>query len=244
MLCIENLSVCVEQKTIITDFSLILETGTCHALMGPNGSGKSSLVYALMGHPRYHITQGTISLDGQVITDKPVEYRAREGMFLAFQYPFHMPGIKVSTFLHESYNTLTKTTISVTEFRQKLLEALQVVGLSDSMSDRYLHDGFSGGERKRLELVQLLLLPVKVALLDEIDSGLDADGIRIMAETIMILRKKRPQLIVLAISHYASFLELLGPDKVHVLTSSGLQETGDMSLALQINQQGYRVYQC
>ena len=239
MLKITDLSVTVEDKVVVNNFSLNCLPGSLHIIMGPNGSGKSSCASALMGHPRFVITNGTIQLGGMDITALPVEKRARAGLFLAFQYPYEIPGVQVFTFIKEAHRALTGADIGVIEFKEKLVQTLQQVGLDESFAHRYLNDGFSGGEKKRLELVQLLMLKPKVAILDEIDSGLDADGIKKMGAAIAAIRQTCPDMVILVITHYAHLVEYLVPDAVHIFAHGRLVASGDTALTQIIQTKGY-----
>lgn len=240
MLRVDNLSVSVGDKQILSDITFSLQPGQVLALMGPNGSGKSSLMHAIMGNPQYTITHGGIFVGDNLITGEPVEKRARAGLFLAFQHPYHIPGVRVITFLHAAHAALSGTRMPLVDFRTKLTRALSLVGLPEAFADRPLNDGFSGGERKRLELAQLLVLPVRVALLDELDSGLDADGVRTIIDTLTLVRTERPELSLVLVSHYARLLEELAPDQVIVLSQGKLIEYTSGQRAHVLAEQGYQ----
>ena len=222
MFIIKNLSVSVQTLPIIHSVDLSLVPGSLHVIVGPNGSGKSTLVKTLIGHPDCHVQSGSIMLNGIDITHESIEKRARLGIFVAFQHTLSMPGIKINTFLHASHQALSQEKIDDLVFTQRLKEVFGLVGLPDHFTQRYLHDGFSGGERKRLELAQLLLLPCKVALLDEIDSGLDARGIQAIIELLQKIREQKPELIVVVVTHNNQLLQDLSPHYVHHMSAQTL----------------------
>lgn len=239
MLYIKNLSIAFNTQVLVHDFTLSLEPGSVHALMGPNGSGKSTLAYTLMGHPAYTIISGTIELIDINLAELPVEKRARAGLFLACQYPQEVPGVQVLTFLKEAHRMLTGQDMSVAAFKELVYKAFDAVGLDHSFVLRNLHEGFSGGEKKRLEIAQLLLFKPKVALLDEIDSGLDVDGLKTIAQALNSARRDNPDLTYIIITHYARILEYITPDAVHVLKEGTLRLSGSAELAQHIEKQGY-----
>ncbi len=241
MLVIKNLSVFRENNQILAGINLSLARGSVHVLMGPNGSGKSSLAHALMGDPRYASTSGTISLDERDITTLAPHERARAGLFLAFQYPYELPGVSVFTCLKEAYALQTKQNISVHEFQKLLLAIFDMLQIDHSFANRNLNEGFSGGEKKRFELVQMMLLKPKVAILDEIDSGLDVDALNRVSHGIQIAREQNPTMAFLVITHYQRLLNYIVPDVVHMLQNGTIVETGDKMLAFKIDQQGYSV---
>lgn len=218
MLTLQQLSVFLEHKPILEDITLSVRPGEWHSLVGPNGSGKSSLLSALMGNPLY-TTTGCVTLNHENLLEKSVEQRARSGIFLAFQQPIAMPGIKIITFFHRAYCILTRTEMGVQDFRTRLHDVLHQVGLDNALADRFLHEGFSGGERKRLELAQLLLFPVELALLDELDSGLDVQGTRLIIELLHTLRELRPSMKVIFVSHSMRMIEQLQPTHIHTLNN-------------------------
>jgi Fe-S cluster assembly ATP-binding protein len=239
MYIIQNLSVSRENNQILSGINLSLAPGSVHVLMGPNGSGKSSLAHALMGDPRYVITSGTISLDERDITTLAVHERARAGLFLAFQYPYELPGVSVFTCLKEAYALQTKQNISVHEFQKLLFEIFAMLHIDHSFANRNLNEGFSGGEKKRFELVQMMLLKPKVAVLDEIDSGLDVDALACVARSIYHAREQNPDMALLIITHYQRLLNYIIPDYVHSMCDGMIIESGDKSLAFKIDQHGY-----
>lgn len=236
---IEDLRVEVEGNEILKGVSLEIKGGEVHALMGPNGSGKSTLSYALAGHPRYEVTGGRALLNGEDLFDMDVDERARAGLFLAFQYPSEISGVSMANFLRTAMNSRREKgdEISLLEFGKKLREEMQKLGMDESFASRYLNEGFSGGEKKRSEILQLALLQPKIAILDETDSGLDIDALKIVSDGINALRG--PQLGVLCITHYQRILRYLQPDVVHILLDGRIVESGGKELAEELEQKGY-----
>lgn len=239
MLVLKNVSIESDDKEIIKNINLEIKLGKLHVLMGPNGSGKSSLAYSLMGHYSYNITSGQIFFKDQDITNLAPEKRAKLGLFLACQYPQEVPGVEIFNFLRESYHILNNTTISVLSFESLLSSIFQQVGLNLDFMYRSLNQGFSGGEKKRLEIAQLLLFKPDFAVLDEIDSGVDVDALKIISQAINSLRKENPNFSILLITHYMSILKYLEPDLVHILSNGKLVKSGDIKLAEYIEQKGY-----
>lgn len=239
MLTICDLSISVEEKSIIRGIRLSIDPGTLHVLMGPNGSGKSTLAYALMGYPLYQITAGSIVFQGQVLNEYAIDKRAKAGIFLAFQHPVEIPGVTVFNFLKEAHYAFCNTVISVEQFKTLLYEKMAFLKLDIEFSYRPLNYGFSGGEKKKLELLQLLLLKPKMAILDEIDSGLDVDAIKIVAEGLHHARRDNPDLAVLMITHYPRLFDYLTPDAVHIMNKGQLVKTGGPELMKAIEQGGY-----
>lgn len=236
---IENISVSVDQKPIVHEFSLHIEPGEFHVLMGPNGSGKSSLAYALMGHPAYTIDRGTVALQGEPIEHLSPDKRAQKGLFLAFQHPSEIPGVTVFNFIKQAYVTRNQATMNHQEFEQRLFEAMDFLRIDRSFAYRGLNCGFSGGEKKRVELLQLLMLNPTIAILDEIDSGLDVDGIKIVAEALHSVRKNNPQMSALIITHYPRLLAYFNPDQVHIIAQGKHIKSGTRLLADEIEHKGY-----
>ena len=236
LLRVENLHVSVGDTPIIQGISLEINRGEIHAIMGRNGAGKSTLANVIMGHPAYQITSGTIHYKGENIEDMEVFERARAGMFLSFQYPAAIPGVQVGTFLRKSVASVRGEAHSPRAFRQELNEAMKQLDMDKSFLSRYVNDGFSGGEKKRLEILQMLLLQPHLALLDETDSGLDIDALRIVAEGINAVAKDTGCLII---THYQRLLDLVKPDLVHVLIDGKIVESGGPELALKLEKEGY-----
>ncbi len=237
-----DLHVEVDGKEIIKGVTLTFYPGKVHALMGPNGSGKSTLAHALMGHPKYKITTGKILLDGEDITDAKPEARAQKGLFLSFQYPSEISGVTISTFLRTAVNNLREkkslAAHSVVDFHKLLKEKMAQLKIDPSFSKRYLNEGFSGGEKKRMEMLQLSMLEPRYALLDETDSGLDVDALKTVAEGIEKVRKDLETGIIV-ITHYTRFLEYLKPDTISVLFNGKIIKSGHYELAQQIEKEGF-----
>ena len=237
VLQIDNLRVSVEGKAILEGITLSVRTGEVHALMGPNGSGKSTLAYALMGHPKYQVTAGSARLDGQDLLALTPDKRAALGLFLGFQYPITVPGVNLANFMRASLKAIRGGDVPVREFRQELKAQMATLKIEDSFIKRYINDGFSGGEKKRVEILQLAMLKPKMAILDETDSGLDIDALRVVAEGINHL--KGPQLGLLLITHYQQMLNYITPDHVHVIVEGRIVRSGGRELALQLEAEGY-----
>ena len=240
---IENLSVNAEDQPILKGLNLEIPQGEIHAIMGPNGTGKSTLAYTLMGHPRYTITSGSVTLNGTNILSLPPEERSKQGVFLAFQYPVAVPGVTVANFLrtainaHRKYKDNGDKGIPILEFRNLLIEKMKLLKMDLSMAGRYLNEGFSGGEKKRVEILQMAMLEPRIAILDETDSGLDVDALRIVSEGINTL--KNENLGILIITHYQRILNYLNPDVVHVMVDGQIIMTGGPGLANKIEKEGY-----
>ena len=233
-----DLSASVNGKKILNGVNLHIKGGEIHALMGPNGAGKSTLGNVLIGHPNYVIEGGSIMLDGKEFVDKTPEERARAGLFLAFQSPIAIPGVKISSFLRTAYKQLhpeDKTT--VTQFYDRVKKELKKVGLDESFLSRSVNDGFSGGERKRLEILQMVILRPKIIILDEIDSGLDVDALNLVATEIMDYFNG--EVGFLMITHYQRILKNIDPNFVHVLVNGRIAKEGNRELAVQIEERGY-----
>jgi Fe-S cluster assembly ATP-binding protein len=243
---IRDLHVQREGKLILKGVNLKTGPGEVHAIMGPNGSGKSTLAYTLLGHPKYEVTQGQILLDGEDITNASTDERAKKGLFLGFQYPTEVSGVGFSHFLRTSYNALSKSLassdrevfITVREFQNYLKKNLQTVGLGDDFLSRYLNEGFSGGEKKRSEVLQMAVLKPKVSILDEPDSGLDIDAVQAVAKAISDV--STPDATIIVITHYARILKFLKKlDYVHVFARGQVLKSGDASLADELEKKGY-----
>jgi Fe-S cluster assembly ATP-binding protein len=237
ILVIRDLHANVEGKPILRGVDLEIPKGEVHAIMGPNGSGKSTLASVLMGHPSYEVTQGTITFKGEDVTELAPDERARLGMFLAFQYPTEIPGVPLSAFLRSAVNSVRGEEVPVREFMSQLREDLSLVGLDQSFGRRNLNEGFSGGEKKRAEILQLALLKPELAILDETDSGLDIDGVRIVAEAVN--RLKSPDIGFCIITHYTRILNFTSPDVVHILLGGRVVKSGGRELADHLEEVGY-----
>ena len=227
---------------ILKGIDLTVQPGEIHALMGPNGSGKSTLASTLMGSPEYEVSAGTITFKGDDVTDWPADERAKAGMFLAFQYPQEIPGVSVIQFLRQALSARKGIDLSVLELRVAAMEWMQRLGMDSSFVDRYLNEGFSGGEKKRNEIMQLAILEPQLAILDETDSGLDIDALRIVAKGIHEVRADRPAMGVVLITHYQRLLDELAPDHVHVLMGGRIVTSGGMEIAETLERDGYESF--
>ena len=240
---IKNLHVSIEDTPIIKGLNLTVRQGEVHAIMGPNGTGKSTLAYAVMGHPKYEITKGDILVDDVSILDLAPDERSRAGVFLAFQYPVSIPGVTVANFLRSALNARKRHSdppqedISILEFRKMLKSKMDLLEMEYSFGGRYLNEGFSGGEKKRTEVLQLAVLEPAFAILDETDSGLDIDAIRIVSEGVNAL--KGPNMGVMVITHYQRILNYIKPDFVHIMFDGRIVESGDQELSLLLEDEGY-----
>ncbi|MCU0269338.1 MAG: Fe-S cluster assembly ATPase SufC [Acidimicrobiales bacterium] len=224
---------------ILKGVDLTVLPGEVHALMGPNGSGKSTLASALMGSPEYEVTGGRILFQGEDITDWSADVRGKAGIFLAFQYPQEIAGVSVLNFLRQALSARKGIDLSMLELRLAIMEWMGKLDMDPSFADRYLNEGFSGGEKKRNEILQMAILEPELAVLDETDSGLDIDALRVVARGVQEVRKARPQLGVLAITHYQRLLTELAPDVVHILMDGRIVETGGPELAGRLEAEGY-----
>jgi Fe-S cluster assembly ATP-binding protein len=236
-LVIRDLHVSVAGKEVIKGLSLTVKGGEVHAIMGPNGTGKTTLSMAVAGHPRYEITSGEVWLGDQNVLEMSVDERARAGLFLAFQYPAEIPGVPVKNYLRQIYNAVKGTDLEVFEFYNIMMEKMQMMKMDPSFANRHLNEGFSGGEKKRHEILQMALLEPKIAILDETDSGLDIDALKIVSEGVNSLRG--PELGVLVITHYHRLLEYIKPDIVHVMMDGRIVRSGGPELALELEAKGY-----
>lgn len=237
LLEIRNLHVAVDGKEILKGVSLRINRGEIHALMGRNGSGKSTLAATLMGHPHYEVTKGEVLFEGQNLLEMEVDERARAGIFLAFQYPVAIPGVSVANFLRSALKSLRGEEMSAREFRNALKEEFRALHMPDNFASRYVNEGFSGGEKKRLEIVQMGLIKPNLAILDETDSGLDIDGVRIVSENVNRIAGEDAG--VLLITHYQRILRYIRPHFVHVMVGGRIIRSGDESLAHELEQRGY-----
>jgi Fe-S cluster assembly ATP-binding protein len=249
LLELKNLHVALEDGTeIVKGVDLAVDLNEVHAVMGPNGSGKSTLAYALMGHPAYEITDGQILFEGEDVTELGADERAQRGLFLAFQYPHAIPGVTVTNFLRSAINAVRKARkggvddpIPVKEFRQVLLAEMDRLRVSRELASRYLNDGFSGGEKKRVEILQMAMLKPRIAVLDETDSGLDIDALKIVAAGVKEL--VGPDMGALVITHYQRILDYIEPDHVHVFVGGRIVKSGGPELAHELEAQGYEAYE-
>ena len=248
LLEIKDLHVALDDGTeIVKGVDLAVDLDEKHAIMGPNGSGKSTLAYALMGHPAYEVTEGEILLDGENVVEMEADERAQRGLFLAFQYPHAIPGVTVTNFLRQAINAVRKSRnggeedpIPVKEFRTELLAAMERLRVPRELASRYLNDGFSGGEKKRVEILQMAMLQPRIAILDETDSGLDIDALRIVANGVNDL--VGTEMGALVITHYQRILDYITPDFVHVFVDGRIVAEGGAELAHQLEAEGYEAF--
>ncbi len=243
---IKDLHASIEGKEILKGVDFSVKQGQIHAVMGPNGSGKSTLASTIMGHPKYKVSRGDILFDSESVLPLSPDARARKGLFLAFQYPFEVPGVSLATFLRTAYNAvrqggrrgdLGQEMVSVIEFRKLLKERLKLLDMDEAFATRYLNDGFSGGEKKRCEILQLAVLQPKIAVLDETDSGLDIDSVKIVADGVN--RLVGPEMGVVIITHYQRILRYIKPDFVHILLDGRMVKSGGAELAEALEEKGY-----
>ena len=248
LLELKNLHVALEDGTeIVKGVDLAVDPNEVHAVMGPNGSGKSTLAYALMGHPAYRITEGDVLFDGESILELEADERAQRGLFLAFQYPHAVPGVTVTSFLRSAINSIRKAKnggqddpIPIPEFRKEIFAQMDRLKVSRELASRYLNDGFSGGEKKRVEILQMAMLKPRIAVLDETDSGLDIDALRVVAGGVKEL--VGPEMGALVITHYQRILDYITPDFVHVFIDGRIVEEGGPELAHKLEAEGYERY--
>jgi len=240
---IRNLHVSIDGKEILTGVDLVVHQGQVHAIMGPNGTGKSTLAYTLMGHPSYEVTEGEVIFKGQNILELAPDARSRLGIFLAFQYPVAIPGVTVANFLRTAINARRRAAnpedkgIAIPEFRKMVKQKMETLKMDPAFAGRYLNDGFSGGEKKRAEILQMAVLKPEIAILDETDSGLDIDALRIVSEGVNALRSG--EMGVLLITHYQRMLNYITPDWVHIMLGGKIVETGGAEMALHLEEAGY-----
>ncbi len=240
LLVVEDLHVSVEGKEILKGLTLTVNSGEVHALMGPNGSGKSTLSFCLLGHPKYQVTSGTIRYQGEDLSGLSPDTRAKRGIFLAFQYPVAIPGVTIANFLRATMRGVRGADVSVKEFRQTVKSQLKTLGIADAFMNRYVNDGFSGGEKKRLEILQMAMLAPALAILDETDSGLDIDALKTVAHGINVLRS--PSRGMLVITHYQRLLNHLTPDVVRVMVDGQIVRSGGPELAHTLEAGGYESF--
>jgi Fe-S cluster assembly ATP-binding protein len=249
LLELKNLHVALEDRSteIVKGVDLSVDMNQVHAVMGPNGSGKSTLAYALMGHPGYAITEGQILFDGEDVTELAADERAQRGLFLAFQYPHAVPGVTVTSFLRSAINAIRKARagaddpVPIPEFRDELFAAMERLRIPRELAQRYLNQGFSGGEKKRIEILQMAMLKPRIAVLDETDSGLDIDALRVIADGVQAL--VGPEMGTLVITHYQRILNHIKPDFVHVFVDGRIVEEGGPELAHKLEAEGYKAYE-
>jgi Fe-S cluster assembly ATP-binding protein len=240
---IDDLHVSADGNEILRGVSLTIRAGEIHALMGPNGSGKSTLASSLLGSPEYEVTSGRIRFKGDDITEWGADDRGKSGLFLAFQYPQTIPGVSVLNFLRQAWSARKGIDLSMLELRLQIMEWMERLDMDPAFADRYLNEGFSGGEKKRNEILQMAILEPEVAILDETDSGLDIDALRVVAEGVREVRSDRPDLGLLVVTHYQRLLDELQPTHVHLLVDGRIVASGGMELAEQVEQQGFEAWQ-
>jgi len=239
VLNLKNICVKIENRQVIKNLNLSVNPGEIHVIMGPNGCGKSSMAYTLMGHPSYVISNGQIDAFGQNITRLSIDKRAKLGIFLAFQYPHEIPGATVFSVLKESYVAITAKLVSAAKFSEILYEKMDLLQIDREFAFRNLNEGFSGGEKKKFEILQMLVLKPRLVILDEIDSGLDIDSLKIVSQAILHARKDSPQMSFIIITHYLNILRYIQPDFVRIMHSGEIVASGDFSLAKEIEDKGY-----
>jgi Fe-S cluster assembly ATP-binding protein len=237
MLKIENLHIEIDGNEIVKGLDLDVGRGELHAIMGPNGSGKSTLANVLMGHPRYEITEGSVTFEGEDVLELEPDERAKMGMFLAFQYPSEVPGVSVANFLRTAINSVREEELSPMEMYKLLQEKMAVMRMDPKFAERYLNEGFSGGEKKRNEILQMLMLEPRLAILDETDSGLDIDALQVVAKGVNEMRG--PDFSAILITHYQRILRYIEPDRVHVMLDGRLVTSGGKELAEELEEKGY-----
>jgi len=237
LLSIDDLKVSIDEKEILKGIDLQIGRGEIHIIMGPNGSGKSTVAYTLMGHPEYQITDGEIEFEGEIVNDLRADERAKKGIFLSFQYPEEIPGVTVEEFLRTAKMAVSDERIGLMSFKRLLKEKMEQLDMDEEYASRYLNIGFSGGEKKKNEVLQMSILEPKLAILDETDSGLDVDAIRIVAKGIKEFKDESRSILV--ITHYNKLLDYLEPDYIHILLDGRIVKTGGMELAKEIEQKGY-----
>jgi len=237
MLKIENLHVEIDGSEIVKGLDLEVGKGEIHAIMGPNGSGKSTLANVLMGHPRYDVTGGSVTFEGEDALELEPDERAKLGMFLAFQYPSEVPGVSVANFLRTAVNSVREEELSPMDMYRLIQEKMKIMQMDPKFAERYLNEGFSGGEKKRNEILQMLMLEPKLAIMDETDSGLDIDALQVVSRGVNELRG--PEFSAIIITHYQRILRYIEPDRVHVMLEGRLVTSGGKELADQLEEKGY-----
>lgn len=231
-----------ETQTILKGVNLAVNRGELHAIMGPNGSGKSTLGATLLGSPNYEVSQGSVTFNGEDITEDSPDERAKQGIFLAFQYPQEIPGVTVNNFLQQAVTARRGEEQSVLATRRRIMEWMQKLEMDATFAERFLNSNFSGGEKKRAEILQMAILEPELAILDETDSGLDVDALRIVARGINAVAEERPEMATVVITHYSRLLDLINPDYVHILIGGRIVASGGMELAQRLEADGYDTF--
>ena len=239
LLEVKNLHAGIEGKEILKGFSLTVKPGEIHAIMGPNGSGKSTLAKVLSGHPSYQVSSGSVLYKGKDLLALEPDQRARDGVFLAFQYPSEIPGVSILNFLRTALNARLEKEMPVLEFRKLLFEKMQMLDMDKAFATRFVNEGFSGGEKKRHEILQMAILNPSLAILDETDSGLDIDALRIVSGGVNKIKQSNPEMGVVLITHYQRLLDYIKPNYVHVLHQGQIVKSGGSELALELEKHGY-----
>lgn len=239
LLQIKSLKVQVDGKEILKGVDLDIKSGEIHALMGPNGSGKSTLAQVLAGHPKYSVTAGEALFEGKDLLELSPNERAKAGLFLAFQYPTGIPGVTLSNLLRQAYNNLKNEKLTPIRFKRHIADKLDMLKFDENILDRAVNDGLSGGEKKKAEILQMSVLEPKLAILDETDSGLDVDALRIVAEGVKTIHKEKNNMGILIITHYQRILQHIQPDQVHVMVAGKIVKSGDHKLAKELEKSGY-----
>ncbi len=237
ILKVNNLHSSIQEKEILKGLNLEMKKGEIHAIMGPNGAGKSTLAYTLMGNPKYDITDGQIEFCGEEINDWKVEERAKKGIFLSFQHPEEVPGVTIENFLRVAKGAVSNTKISMKDYKKMLKEKMALLDMKSEYASRYVNVGFSGGEKKKNEILQMSILEPKLAILDETDSGLDMDALKVVANGVKKIANSENAILI--ITHYERLLDYIKPDFVHVLVDGRIVRTGDLSLVEEIEEHGY-----
>lgn len=238
LLEIKGLKVCVEGKEILNGLDLSINKGETHVIMGPNGAGKSTLGYSIMGHPKYEVEEGSIYFEGDDITYEKTDVRAKKGIFLSFQNPEELSGVSLESFMRTSKIAVDGKPLKVLSYRKEMGKTMESLGMDKEYGDRYLNVGFSGGEKKKSEILQMLMLNPKLAILDETDSGLDVDAVKIVSQGVKTFKNKNNSLLI--ITHNTKILEYLDVDYVHILVDGKLVKTGDASLVEEVNRKGFK----
>lgn len=242
ILNVKDLAVKVGDKNILNGVNLQVDAGEIHAIMGPNGSGKSTLAQFIAGNPGYLVDGGEVVFDGENIVDMVPNERAKLGIFLSFQYPLEIPGVNVASFLRMIYNKRFGENVSPVKFRGLLEEKMKLIDMKSEFSERYLNEGFSGGEKKGMEILQMLVLEPKLVILDEVDSGLDVDALKSVANGVNWLRRKNPETAFIIITHYARILNYIKPDRVHIMQNGKIVKSGGFEVAQKLEESGYKEF--